>query len=65
MGGGGWTIHREANVLRRLTTGDHTGPPIGINLSLDLGFRRGEGGWEAGWWACMVARGWGETAHAS
>src|SRR6516164_2566649 len=29
---------------------------IGINLSLDPGFRRGEGGWGAGWGAFLVAR---------
>ncbi|MGZ3642877.1 MAG: hypothetical protein ACXVCM_03410 [Ktedonobacteraceae bacterium] len=31
---------------------------IGINRSLNRGFRRGEGGWVDEWWAFMVARGW-------
>src|SRR5437660_10320368 len=30
--------------------------PICINPSPNRGFRRGEGGWEDGWWAFMVAR---------
>jgi hypothetical protein len=30
---------------------------IGINLSLNPGFRRGEGGWVDAGWAFMVARG--------
>ena len=32
--------------------------PIGIDLSPNLGFRRGEGGWVDVGWAFMVARGW-------
>ena len=39
--------------------GIRQGCPRGINLSLNRGFRRGEGGWVDGWWAFMVARGWG------
>ncbi len=35
------------------------GSPIGINRSLNRGFRRGEGGWVDGWCAFMVARGVG------
>jgi len=33
--------------------------PIGINLSPNPGFRRGESGWVDGVWAFMVARGMG------
>ena len=41
------------------------GNPIGINLSLSPGFRRGEGGLVDGLGAFKVARGWGETSHSA
>jgi len=37
---------------------------IGINLSPNRGFRRGEGGWVDVVWAFMVARGWGRGAFS-
>jgi hypothetical protein len=38
------------------TTGDHKGPPLGINVRPYRGFCMGEGGWVDGWMAFMVAR---------
>ena len=53
-------------VLVWLKFRDHlAGCPIDIILSLNPGFRRGEGGWVDGLGAFLVARGWGETAHAA
>ena len=59
-------LHRvEMDISLWASEGTRKGMPIDINVSLDPGFRRGEGGWEAGLGAFLVARGWGGTAPAS